>query len=265
MVEQEIEIAFNNRVAHNTLLMGFRSPEIASESRPGQFIMIRVRAGMDPLLRRPFSICGIREKDLICILYRVMGTGTAIMAQTGKGDRLSVTGPLGRGFDPFYNDRRSLLIAGGIGVAPLLYLAQEIKNSGMVFMAGFRSAGEGIDPVRIGYPGIRISFATDDGSKGYAGLVTGLLEEYLEKSMAVKEPFAIYACGPPPMLKKLVSVAAVNKIPCQVCLESAMACGIGACQGCAVKKASGEGQGPYYHVCRDGPVFDSHRIDWSRL
>ena len=127
MIEQHIEIVFNNRINSDTFLMGLRSPEIVKAARPGQFVMIRVRAGSDPLLRRPFSICGIRD-DLFLVLYRVVGQGTAIMAEIREGERLSVLGPLGVGFDVPKSEQVPLLVAGGIGIAPLFFLAQSMKT-----------------------------------------------------------------------------------------------------------------------------------------
>lgn len=264
MIEQEIQVAFNNRIASDTFLMEFRAPRIAAEATPGQFVMIRVRKAMDPLLRRPFSICGIREKDLVMILYRVVGKGTAIMAQTGKGDRLSVLGPLGTGFTLPRTGHRPILVAGGMGIAPLLFLARAMKERDVVFLAGFAHAREIIDPDQTGRSHIKISLATEDGSRGYAGTVTDLLEESLKRMETPGDAMTVYTCGPVPMLKKAASVAIHYGIPCQVSLETFMACGLGACQGCAVRAVSEEGK-VFRHVCKDGPVFSSTIIDWDGL
>lgn len=264
MIEQEIQVAFNNRIAPDTFILGFRSAEIASESMPGQFVMIRVRKGMDPLLRRPFSICGIRDINLVCILYRVVGKGTAIMAQTGKGEILSVLGPLGKGFTSPRADSRPVLVAGGMGIAPLLFLAGALKKRDKTFLAGFASARDMIDPNQTGLPPVDIQFATEDGSGGYTGTAVDLFEEYLKNIKTAGDSIVVYSCGPLPMLKRTAAMAADHGVPCQVSLETVMACGLGACQGCAVRVVSTEGE-RFCHVCRDGPVFTSSIIDWNRL
>ena len=116
MIEQDSEIVFNKRVAARTFFMGLRSPRIVAEARPGQFVMLRVGQGMDPLLRRPFSICGIQGDDLILILYRVVGRGTAIMCDVSEGESLSVLGPLGSGFEMPHKGEKPILVAGGMGL-----------------------------------------------------------------------------------------------------------------------------------------------------
>ena len=261
--DQYIDIVFNKKITSDTFLMGLRSPEIVKAARPGQFVMIRVRAGSDPLLRRPFSICGIRD-DLFLVLYRVVGQGTAIMAEVREGERLSVLGPLGVGFDVPKNDQISLLVAGGIGIAPLFFLAQSMKIRNIRFMAGFGSSGEIIRIERIGEPRVDVSIATDDGTEGYTGTVTALLDECLKKHGPEKDSLSVFTCGPRPMLKKVAAMTMEREIDCQASLEASMACGLGACQGCAVKTSSYEGQ-TYFHVCRDGPVFPAQSIDWGGL
>jgi len=261
VIEQNTDIIFNKKVASGTFLMGLKSSEIVAEARPGQFVMIRLRLGTDPLLRRPFSICGTRGDDLFLILYKVVGKGTVIMSSAGKGEKLSVLGPLGRGFKLPEPGRKSLFVAGGIGVAPLVFLAQELKNN-LVFIAGYRSSNEMIPMDQVGLGRTDISIATDDGTAGRPGLVTELLESHLA-GPADDHP-KIFACGPLPMLKLVASLAIERDIYCQVSLEANMACGLGACLGCAVG-ASKDGDRTYYHVCQDGPVFDVHALDWESL
>ncbi|MBW1798382.1 MAG: dihydroorotate dehydrogenase electron transfer subunit [Deltaproteobacteria bacterium] len=261
MIEQNTQIIFNKKVASETFLMGLKSSEIVAQARPGQFVMIRVRPGTDPLLRRPFSICTTRGDDLFLILYRVVGKGTAIMSSAGKGERLSVVGPLGRGFELPEPGRKSLLVAGGIGVAPLVFLAQAVKTD-VTFMAGYRSSIEMIPMDQVGLGRMDISIATDDGTAGHQGFVTELLESHLA-GYSEDHP-KIFACGPLPMLKRVAALTNERDIPCQVSLEANMACGLGACQGCAVG-ASKDSDRTYYHVCRDGPVFNIHALNWESL
>lgn len=261
MIERNTQIIFNKKVASGSFLMGLKSSEIAAEARPGQFVMIRVGPNTDPLLRRPFSICGTRGDDLFFILYKVVGKGTAIMSKAMKGEKLSVVGPLGRGFELPEPGRKSIFVAGGMGIAPLVFLAQEIKNN-LVFMAGYRCANEIVPMEQVGLSLTDISIATDDGTAGHSGFVTDLLASHLAES--VEGHPKIFACGPLPMLKLVAALTIERDIPCQVSLETNMACGLGACQGCAVR-ASKESGKTYYHVCRDGPVFDVNALDWESL
>ncbi len=265
MVDRETEVDFNTMITPETFLMGLRSPEIAEESSPGQFVMIRAGKGMDPLLRRPFSVAGIREDGLVLILYRVIGRGTKILAEVRKGERLPVMGPLGRGFQRPGEITRPILVAGGIGVAPLFFLAQALNRRDMEFMAGYGSSKEIIDTKQIFPAPPDITYSTDDGTLGHPGMVTDLLDKYLSQNRGEEKSFSIFACGPLPMLKRVAATAADRDIPLQVSLEAAMACGLGACQGCAVNVLSLEGGIHYYRVCSEGPVFPGNALDWSRL
>lgn len=264
MFEHDAEIVFNKKIAPQTYLMGLSSSQVVAAARPGQFVMVRVRSGIAPLLRRPFSIAGTREGELLLILYRVVGIGTAIMAETREGERLSLLGPLGRGFDLPKSDQPSLLVAGGIGIAPLFFLIQNMNSGPGYLMTGFASADEIIGIDQMGDFPINVSIATDDGTAGHAGPVTDLMEAFLRDSSPEKNALSIFACGPEPMLKKVAATALNKALPCQVSLEAVMACGLGACQGCAIKASKNESRA-YYHVCADGPVFPVQSIDWDSL
>jgi dihydroorotate dehydrogenase electron transfer subunit len=260
MFELLTEIVSNQRVTDDTWLMGLRSAEIAQAAKPGQFVMIRVRSGLDPLLRRPFSICGVRD-DLFLVLYRVIGKGTNLMTELRAGEGIRVLGPLGKSF--VVPDKRTsrLLVGGGIGIAPLVFLGQFHREKQIPFMMGFRSAKDIISPQRITGEDAGFLVATDDGTKGHRGLVTDLLEERLRENPG---EVAVYACGPKPMLRKVAQMTMPLRIPCQVSLESHMACGLGACQGCAVKASAASGRS-YVYVCKEGPVFEAEAIDWEGL
>jgi len=264
IIEQNTEIIFNKRVASETFLMGLNSPEIVARARPGQFVMIKVREAIDPLLRRPFSICGVQD-DLVLLLYRVVGRGTACLADTEKGETLSIVGPLGNGFEVPDDNQKILLVAGGIGIAPLLFLSKAVETGDIEFMTGFTSADEIIDPHKICNVKTGLSLATDDGTKGHAGIVTELLEEYLGRQDTGTGEVGVFTCGPLPMMKRVAALALEHGIFCQVSLEAFMACGLGACQGCAVKASSSEGKTLYHNVCKDGPVFPGQAIDWNSL
>jgi dihydroorotate dehydrogenase electron transfer subunit len=261
----QAEVVFNRQINPVTFLMGLDVPEIASAAKPGQFVMLRVNNGVDPLLRRPFSICGINGQNNLLILYKTVGSGTKALSEKRPGEKLWVMGPLGNGFDLPAPSDKAILIAGGIGVAPLNFLANALKDNLLEFMAGFVSSGDIIPIKHTTHEELNVSIATDDGSSGYSGFVTGLLDEYLEKHSQKTSRLLIYACGPMPMLKKTALIAASRSIPCQVSIEALMACGLGACQGCAVKVVQQDQPTPYRHVCKDGPVFPSSDIDWSNV
>jgi dihydroorotate dehydrogenase electron transfer subunit len=261
MIEESTEIVFNKRVARNTFFMGFRSDTMVGEAEPGRFVMMQVRSGIDPLLRRPFSICGV-NKDVLLILYRVVGRGTAILSEKKTGDFLRVLGPLGRGFVPPQEAVRPILVAGGMGIAPLIFLSLNLARKDQQFLAGYSVSSEVVPLDQLGIVGLSPTVATEDGSIGHHGRVTELLESTLSTSK--EEPSTIFTCGPLPMLKAVSRMAQAWNIPCQVSLESHMACGVGACQGCAVKRAS-DAVKPYAHVCQDGPVFDAETLDWEVL
>ena len=263
-LEESIKIRSNIEIAPGTYLMELLSSEMAADSKPGQFVMIRVEKRTDPLLRRPFSICAVESGGIVKILYKVVGKGTEILSNKNSGDFLSILGPLGSEFkipDPGQN---VILVAGGIGIAPIFFLGQNIKHDNFEFLAGFRTfeeiiKAEDISSVRCFEP----SIATDDGSFGYRGRVTDLLEETLKRHQDRSN--IIYACGPLPMLRQTALTAQKYNLPCRVSVEAFMACGLGVCQGCAVKIISSEPGQVYQRVCMEGPVFDSYNIDWTSL
>jgi dihydroorotate dehydrogenase electron transfer subunit len=260
MFEGLAEVVSNKAFTHDTWLMALRSREVARAASPGQFVMVRVCSGLDPLLRRPFSICGVREGQFL-VLYRVAGKGTALMTEVREGERLQVLGPLGKGFDVPETNSTPLLVGGGIGVAPLVFLAQSRPEKKLTFMAGFRSARDILSPQMITGEERGIEVATDDGSKGHRGPVTGLLDAFLRKTSG---EVRVYACGPKPMLRKVAEIAMARGIPCQVSLEANMACGLGICQGCAVKASAASGRS-YVYVCKEGPVLEAEAVDWESL
>ena len=221
----------------------------------GQFL--HIACGECLLLRRPISVCMVQEdepQDTARVVFEVRGEGTKWLAQRQVGDKVNVLGPLGNGFTVTPNDRL-LLVGGGIGVPPLLgQAAFTAKNSTAVL--GFRSAGRAmlVEDYRDYCEAVYL--CSDDGSLGRHGFVDAQLKDILEKD---KNFTAVLACGPKPMLKNVAKVAAEYGVPCQVSLEERMACGVGACLGCAVQMADGTMK----HVCKDGPVFDAKEVDWN--
>ncbi len=255
------KVIYNEPVGPGHLRLGLRwkTPVIY----PGQFVMLRVSKGLDPLLRRPFGIYDVLDAEKkgqglsgegIEILYRVKGRGTAIMSGWSEGDEVDLLGPLGRGFPGPEKEARAVMVAGGVGIAPLYLLARTVDKG--VFLFGARSRDEASLAADLNKLSIESKVATEDGSTGVKGLVTDLLEEELEEGGAV-----VYACGPTGMLKAVAAIAERRRVRCFVSLEKHMACGMGACLGCAVKDMEKETH--YRMVCSDGPVFDSKSIDWE--
>ena len=271
MIEQDCKVVSNDLVATDTYLMTLDCPEIATGTRPGQFVMLKVtrNPAADPLLRRPFSIAGVNARGHLLILYRVVGRGTRLMAAFRPEDRCWVLGPLGNGFALPRKNEGSLLVAGGMGIAPLGFLAQRVDSTRHLF-TGYGSAGQIIPVEDLGLSQIDTRVATEDGTAGHHGMVTDLLLAHIETPASHQEEpgkgtgTILYACGPLPMLKAVAALALGRGMTCQVSLESVMACGLGACQGCAVRAAP-ESQRPYHHVCQDGPVFDVRALDWDGI
>jgi len=249
MYEGKVPIAAHIPVGPRVFLLRIRASQVAREATPGQFLLLRVAPTHDPLLRRPFSVCRAAG-DEVEVLYRVVGRGTALLSERRPGDELEVMGPLGRGFRP--PDGSPLLVAGGMGVAPLIFWAQRLRKMGYdpTVLLGAASEGELFGEDLLREVGAEVQIATEDGSRGFGGTVVELLERVLE-------PFhCVYACGPSGMLKRVVVLAEAKGVPCQISVEEAMACGVGACMGCAVRARAGG----YLLVCRDGPVFDGGEV-----
>lgn len=236
-------------------------PANPREALPGQFAMVRTRDGTEPLLRRPFSIH--RAHPLTGefeILFRVAGKGTAILAKLNPGAELDVLYPLGRGFGPAGG--RPLLVGGGIGVAPLLFLAEDLVRQGKSpkLLLGGRSDRDLLCHGDFQCLAIPASYATEDGTMGESGLVTALLGRELENAgESGRAAITVHACGPVPMLAAVARMAEGYGVPCEVSLEAHMACGVGACLGCIVKGAGNRN----LRVCSEGPVFDSKSIAWD--
>lgn len=264
----QVRVRTHHQVAPGLYDLTLAAPAIASRALPGQFVMLRTASGTDPLLRRPFSICRV-DGDLIGVLYRVCGDGTALMSAWNSGSAVSVLGPLGRPFEIPRDVRHAVLIGGGVGVAPLLYLCAHVHavTPGCVVtvFAGGRTAADvawlpGLLPT-----GCITICATEDGSCGAAGMVTDVARRELAAGGSVQgRGRRIYTCGPAAMLREVVKLAAAIEVPCQVSLEAHMACGVGACLGCVVRgRGDASGSPVYRRVCVEGPVFNADEIDWD--
>jgi dihydroorotate dehydrogenase electron transfer subunit len=231
---------------------------IADSAVPGQFVHVRVARGIDPLLRRPFSIHGVdRTKGTFDLLYRVVGRGTGLLSQTLTGS-LDIMGPLGKGFDLTAKDEVTV-VAGGMGVAPIIYLLNEFLDKGVrpVFFWGVKHSREFFGVNELRERGVDVRLTSEDGLAGEAGLITQSLSAWLADH---PEAFDLpgYVCGPKPLLAAVDGVLK-SSLSWQVSVEESMACGVGVCAGCAVKLRSGG----YRMACSDGPVFRLGEVDWN--
>lgn len=278
-------VIFNRKISTDYCRMRILSPEIASRARPGQFIMVRTTELLDPLLRRPFGIhrlCYERGKhadsgcpSCIEILYKIVGKGTTVLSEKKGKEEIDLIGPLGRGFCLGQNIETAVIVAGGIGVAPLFSLAQALKGvrgkntfrGKLIVFIGGENKEDILCLNDFKKIGARVAVSTMDGSLGTKGLVTELLVNFLRELSPLKSKnLMLFGCGPLPMLRALSEIACYKDIPCQVSLESRMACGVGACQGCAVPTETNKGRERaivYQRACKEGPVFDSASIVWD--
>jgi len=235
-----MKVIQNKKIKKDVFLLTIKNQEIATSAQPGQFVQIKVTNSYIPLLRRPFSIHHAANNNFK-ILYKVVGTGTQLLSQYKTGQEIDMIGPLGKGFNT-KNYEKLTLVAGGMGIAPLYFLAETEKDKDLTTLIGTATEEELLGESEFKTLG-KVLISTEDGSSGKKGRVTDLLEE-------IEKPEIIIACGPVPMLEAIQKYAIKNNIPCQMSLECHMACGMGICFGCAVKSGKG-----YKYVCKDGPVF----------
>jgi NAD(P)H-flavin reductase len=248
------------RVTANESLGAYRLLRVADPDGPrpdpGQFAMLaaaeRWGGGSDerPYLARAFSLARVRDGEAHYLLEDV-GPGTRRLCELRPGEELLALGPLGRGFSAPHEDRRALLVGGGVGIAPLAILQDTLAAAGAAstVLLGFRDEAHAAGAALLS----DAMLATDDGSAGHAGLVTDLLASELERDRHA----VVYACGPAPMLEAVRALCATRETPAQLALEAGMACGFGACYGCAVPARGGG----YLRVCVDGPVLDAAQLD----
>ncbi len=274
---------FSNSCLQGTYYKLIFLPPVRVNIIPGQFVMIRVCAAdslSDPLLSRPFSIHRQALDGSIEIIYKVVGKGTDLLSHLRKGDYIEFLGPLGNGFplmsipppsSPYKGGARGgeslfsdevIIVAGGIGVAPMLSLIEAIRASGAdnnikVFLGG-RGKEDLLCVDELKKIANEVVLTTNDGSAGIKGYVTDALHTCLLNGHGQQTRTTVYSCGPTPMLKKILELTEHASINTYVSLESVMACGIGLCMGCVVKKKDNSG---YFLVCRNGPVFDGKDIE----
>jgi dihydroorotate dehydrogenase electron transfer subunit len=263
----------NQRLARDTYCIRLEAPELARAIRPGQFLMLRLPGTTDPLLGRPFALYDTvlnaqGEPVAVDIVYLVIGKLTGLLARLRPDDHLEAWGPLGNGFPELLGLKHVGLVAGGIGQTPFLaYLRELLGARGYAgheprrgaervsLYYGVRTAelAAGVDDFRAA--GATVHLATDDGSLGFRGFVTELLQQH-------EPPQHLIGCGPALMMKALAALAQRWDRPCHLSLETPMACGAGICFSCVTRIRTGDGW-DYRRVCVDGPVFDAACLVWE--
>ncbi len=282
----DVKIIFNKRIAPRHYVIRLKAPVLAKTAQAGQFVQINVGAdsrvrslagrhrGM-PLLRRPFSILSASE-SAIDILYAVIGEGTEILSKKKTGDSVDVLGPLGNSWSRIAPGRKAILIGGGVGIPPLYFLVrkEKAKRRQIEVFLGARGRSLLLYQREFKKLSVNVHVATDDGSAGFKGRVTELLEkearswklEAGSKNKSFPSPISqlpayLYACGPEPMLKAVAQLASEMNLDGEVSMEAPMACGFGICVGCAVPVVGGK----YKLCCHDGSVFKIDEVDWDRI
>jgi dihydroorotate dehydrogenase electron transfer subunit len=276
-VQQTVEIVQNVELARDTWRVRFRFPELAQRITPGQFVMLRLAGYNDPLLGRPLAMYDVvpdasGQPTDVDVVYLVKGKLSTRLRHLQAGQKLDVWGPLGNGFLPEPTDHL-IMVAGGIGQTPFLALAKEYLG-----LARFGSPARTVNPARrvtfcygarnqayfagvedFAAAGVDVRLATDDGSRGKQGLVTDLVREVLAEGNGQPR---LVCCGPEPMMEAVSYLAEQQQVPCQVSLETPMACGIGICFTCVAKVKDEHGEWDYRRTCVEGPVFDSSCLVW---
>jgi len=264
----------HHEVVKNHFLMTLKVPIDFQTAVPGQFVMIRVKGRDEPFLHRPFSINFLTShgtETLIGILYKVIGKGTTIFSRLKKDEELYVMGPLGSGFTVPSDRKKVALVAGGMGIAPLSFLAEYLKRQTsfseqgieeVVCYLGASTSQLLLDRERLENTCSKLMISTDDGSDGYHGTVTELFQNHVDAY--ADSDSIVFCCGPDPMMAGIADIVKKYFIPCQVSMEERMACGVGACLGCVVRAKSHGDQQHYMTVCKDGPVFDIRDIIWRQ-
>lgn len=252
---EQATVLANSAVAPSVMELVLRAPGVAATIAPGQFVHLHVTPATDVLLRRPLSVHRA-EEDRVRILYQVVGRGTDMLSRIAAGAELDLIGPLGNGWRISGDARRALVVAGGLGAAPMGMLVDELRRRGVVTTVALGALTESslLAVELFGTTCERVEIATDDGSAGTCGFVTALLDDLI----AQEHPDVLYTCGPEPMQRAVSRIALAAGIPCQVSLERRMACGVGACLSCVVPTVDG-----LKRACVDGPVFDATDVIWT--
>lgn len=264
-------VTANTRLSDDYNVLALAAPEIAGLARPGQFVMVKASPSADPLLRRPFSVFEIlRNADGtpagISILNKRIGTGTRLLYDLEPGARVMCLGPLGQPFEPVELPMHAWMVAGGVGLAPFLTLAEALAARGTpaTLFYGARRHTELYYVEAFERLGVRTVVSTEDGSRGTKGFITVPLEAALS-SLAPGQAVRLSVCGPTPMMRAVAAIARSYRQPCDVSLEQVMGCGLGGCYSCVVLTREAGATPHFVRSCLEGPVFDADRIVWEAL
>jgi dihydroorotate dehydrogenase electron transfer subunit len=264
------EVTANTRLSPDYNVISLRAPEIAQVAGPGQFVMVKPQAGIDPLLRRPFSIFE-RVLDAsgtpvgITLLNKRVGAGTKLLFAAEPGDRVGVLGPLGQPFVPVDPPAEAWMVAGGVGLAPFSTLDAALKARGTPrrLFYGARSKADLHYADHFERDGAHLHLSTEDGSQGDRGRISEPLKRALDAAPAGSR-ITIYACGPTPMMRAVATLGEAAGHPVFVSLEPTMGCGMGGCYSCVVPVQRGT-QRVFVRACIEGPVFESRAVAWDAL
>ena len=245
--DETVTLLENQKVNAEYYKLSFRSKRLSRGVRPGQFLQLKINEGHDPFLRRPFSYYRVAS-DRIEILYEILGRGTGLLTRAQKGDRLKAMGPLGRGFTAGIGKKKRILVGGGVGVPPLVFLAE--RSGCERFFIGTKTKGEVLPSSEIQKFRGAVCYATEDGSYGAKGFVTKPLEDFLEKMPGPSEDYFIQTCGPNRMMQRVMEMASHFGVEGEASWDERMACGLGVCLGCMVLTKRG-----WTASCTEGPVF----------
>jgi len=253
----ERKVISNKKIVEDTFLLCIESEKIASSAKFGQFLMIKLSSSYDPFLKRPFSISFIEPPDKIFILYKIKGRVTKAMSHLKKGDSIFVFGPLGNAFNLNERIEEIILVSGGIGIAPLIWILKEYPKKA-VLISGYKKLSEVIRIEALLSGRYQYRIAVEEEGPFFKGTSVDLFQRYIKENRGKKR--IIISCGPYPMLLALYKVAKRINIPIYFSLETHMACGIGLCQGCVIETKEG-----YKRVCKDGPIFNANDLIFHGL
>jgi len=270
VIDVRAEVLSNTRLSPLYNVIALAAPEIARKTQPGQFVMVKPVAGLDPLLRRPFSVFEIvRDRTGrvlgVSLLNKRVGAGTSLLYDAKPGDHIGCLGPLGRPFVPVDPPAEAWMVAGGVGLAPFVTLAEALaaRRTSMTLFYGARTDADLYYAELFGALGARLVLTTEDGSRGERGRVSAPLERALNEHSSADD-VTIYACGPTPMMSAVARLAARAKRPAFASLEPVMGCGMGGCYSCVVPVRQGA-RSHFVRSCLDGPVFDANAVVWDEL
>lgn len=243
--DEDVPLLENKKINDKYFKLVFRSPNLSKHIKPGQFVHVRVNQGQDPYLRRPFSYFRAAGGK-VEILCEALGRGTTLLSGKKKGEILRVMGPLGNAFTEDPGKKKRILVAGGVGVPPLIFLAEKYPTA--YLLIGTKSKAELMPKSELKKVRAKVLYSTEDGSYGTEGRVTLLLEKILQSQHPGE--FFIQTCGPKKMMEAVIAIAVKYDVEGEASWDESMACGVGACLGCMVKTREG-----LKRACADGPVF----------